>query len=385
MHKEMAQCARDASGTPAENLFKPLTIGSLELANRIVMAPMTRSMAPDGVPTEASAAYYRARVKGGTGLIVTEGTWVPHPQASNSVTIPRFFGADALAGWARVLEEVHAEGGKIVPQLWHIGVFDMTPAEGLVYEKPADQVPIGPSGLLRSGQPMGRAMTQKDIDAVIDAFATAAASAFALGFDGVELHGAHGYLIDQFFWHETNVRDDAYGGTLAKRTRFAAEIVGEIRRRTAPDFPIILRLSQWKLQNYAACLAQDPKEFESFLAPLANAGVDVFHCSQRRFWEPAFAGSDLNVAGWAKKITGRRSIAVGSVSLDKDMQASLFSNLPVSVTRIDELYDRMDRNEFDLIAVGRALIADANWADKVSRNALDELIPYDNKLLAALV
>src|SRR5438067_7004634 len=102
-------------------LFRPFVLHDLTLDNRIVMAPMTRSSSPGGVPTEAVAAYYRRRAEGGVGLIVTEGTWVPHPSAGFNDRVPRISGDDALAGWRRVVEEVHAAGGRIFPQLWHVG------------------------------------------------------------------------------------------------------------------------------------------------------------------------------------------------------------------------------------------------------------------------
>src|ERR1019366_3011802 len=135
------------------------------------------------------------------------------------------------------------------------------------------------------------------INDVTRAFGEAAASAQRLGFDGVEIHGAHGYLLDQFFWHVTNRRTDGYGGDLPARTRFAVEVIREIRSRVTADFPVCLRYSQWKLQDYNAKLANSPNELERFLAPLTDAGVDLFHCSQRRIWEPEFEGSSLNLAG----------------------------------------------------------------------------------------
>lgn len=103
-----------------DKLFEPVTLGSLSLANRIVMAPMTRCLSPGGVPGPDVARYYRRRIEGGVGLVITEGTWIPHPSASNEPDAPRFYGEDALAGWQRVVDEVHAAGGKIMPQLWHV-------------------------------------------------------------------------------------------------------------------------------------------------------------------------------------------------------------------------------------------------------------------------
>jgi 2,4-dienoyl-CoA reductase-like NADH-dependent reductase (Old Yellow Enzyme family) len=225
-------------------------------------------------------------------------------------------------------------------------------------------------------------MTLADIDAVIEAFATAARSAFDLGFDGVALHGAHGYIIDQFLWHRTNMRTDRYG---QDRATFAAEIVTEIRRRTAPDFPILFRFSQWKSHDYDARIAETPAALEMLLAPLAEAGVDLFDASQRRFWEPAFAGSDLNLAGWAKRLTGKPAMTVGSVSLDVDFMSSLF--LPgtrAGVTGIDRLLAMLDRGDFDLVGVGRALIADPQWPAKVQAGRFGDLVPFGPKMLGSL-
>lgn len=146
-------------------------------------------------------------------------------------------------------------------------------------------------------------MSVQDIKEVIEAFARAARDAQMLGFDGVEIHGAHGYLIDQFFWDYTNKRTDQYGGkTLAERTRFAMELVQAVRNAVGKEFPIDFRFSQWKLGNYDAKLAYSPEELESLLIPLSNAGVDIFRASTRRFWEPEFPGSPLNLAGWTKKL-----------------------------------------------------------------------------------
>jgi 2,4-dienoyl-CoA reductase-like NADH-dependent reductase (Old Yellow Enzyme family) len=358
----------------AEALFHPFQLKGLTLANRIVMAPMTRSLSPEGEPGADVAAYYRRRAEGGVALIITEGTLVDHPVAGFDPKVPRFYGDRALAGWRRVAEQVHAAGGLIFPQLWHVGMV-VSPGQEL---KPGVK-PIGPAS-----------MTQADIDAVIGAFAKGAQSAKVLGFDGVELHGAHGYLIDQFFWGATNERTDKYGGDLVSRTRFAAEIIREVRRRVGPDFPVVLRYSQWKLQDYEAKLAQTPEELDRFLRPLADAGVDAFHCSQRRFWEPEFPESDLNLAdlnlaGWTKKLTGKASITVGSVTLSEDMMTSFGTAITAGVSGIDNLLDRLDRNEFDLVAIGRSLIVNPEWPGIIRRGALKELLPFNRSVLSELV
>lgn len=374
----------------ADALFRPFTLAArptadgadtaprLSLPNRVVMAPMTRQRSPGGVPGPDVAAYYRRRAEHGTGLIITEGTTIEDPVSSMSTEIPDFFGA-ALDGWARVVDEVHTAGGRIMPQLWHTGMA-RNPKAGAPNPELAS---IGPSGLVRPEKRIGEPMSVERIRQVVEAFARAAADARRLGFDGVELHGAHGYLIDQFFWAGTNDRTDAYGGSLVKRTRFAVEIVEAVRAAVGPDFPIVLRFSQWKQQDYAAKLANDPGELEAFLAPLCAAGVDVFHCSQRRFWEPEFEGSPLNLAGWTKKLTGRPTITVGSVSLSGEFIGA-FRGESSEIAGLDALLDRLEAEEFDLVAVGRALLVDPAWTEKIRQQAWAALQPFNPAALATL-
>jgi 2,4-dienoyl-CoA reductase-like NADH-dependent reductase (Old Yellow Enzyme family) len=361
-----------------ESLFRPISIGKLNLPNRIVMAPMTRSFSPGGVPGSDVAAYYRRRAENGVGLIVTEGTLINHPAATGDPNIPNFHGEKALQGWARVVSEVHEAGGRIVPQLWHVGI---TRRNGS--QPHPEALTIGPSGLQLNGEKLTEPMTRGEIDYIVEAFAQAAADAKRIGFDGIELHGAHGYLIDQFFWDKTNHRTDEYGGDMIKRTRFAVEIVKACRRAVGPDFPIILRLSQWKSTEYTAKLATTPELLEQFLAPLVDAGVDIFHCSTRRFWEPEFEGSNLNFAGWVKKLTGKPTITVGSVGLDAEFTGA-FRGVGAKTADINDLLVRLEQEEFDLVAIGRALLMDPEWAIKIRDGRTDELIPFNVEALKKL-
>ena len=368
--------------TNVDALFRPLTIKGVSLANRIVMAPMTRLFAPEGIPGEANAAYYRRRAEAGVGLILSEGTVVDRPSSRNERDIPSFFGAAALAGWQHVIDEVHAAGGRMGPQLWHTG--GTRGRYGWDGPAPAES----PSGINGPGDAHGVPMSDEDIADTIDAFARAAVDAKALGFDVVELHGAHGYLIDQFFWDASNERTDRYGGaTLPQRATFAGEVVAAVRKAIGPDMPLILRVSQWKQQDYKARLANTPAELEAWLAPLVAAGVDVLHCSQRRFWDPEFPEIDgkngLNFAGWAKKVTGAATISVGSVGLSGEFLAAFGgeSSVPAS---LDGLTERLERDEFDLIAVGRALLGDPEWVTKVRAGDSDALKPFDPASMAEL-
>ena len=173
-------------------LFQPFSLKSLQTSNRIVMAPMTRAQSPGGYPTEDVAGYYARRAAGGVGLLISEGTGVNRPASVNGEDIPRFHGERELAGWKRIIDEVHAAGGLMAPQLWHVGAMRSPYNNG-----PLDDSYESPAGFFKHGKSYGRAMSDADVSDTIAAFGTAAADAKRLGFDAVELHGAHGYLIDQ--------------------------------------------------------------------------------------------------------------------------------------------------------------------------------------------
>ena len=356
-----------------ETLFRPFKHPKLSLSNRTVMAPMTRGFSPGGVPGADVAEYYRKRVEGGVGLIVSEGTLINHPAACDSTNYPQFHGEPALAGWKGIIDTVHAAGGKMVPQIWHIGS-TRRPGKGPVPEAPT----VSPSGLVMPGKKLFEPLSLEEIESLVSAYAEAAADAQALGFDGVEIHGAHGYLIDQFFWAGLNQREDRYGGSLRNRLEFAIEIIRSIREKCGEAFPIILRWSQWKQQDYDAKLAENPDELQQFLEPLSEAGVDIFHCSQRRFWEPEFDGSDLNLAGWTQQITDKPAISVGSVGLDAEFTGA-FRGQGAGLAKIDELIRRMENGEFELIALGRALLSNPDWVAKVQAGQFDQLKPFTHE------
>lgn len=357
---------------PVDVLFQPFSVNNLQLANRVVMAPMTRNFSPDGLLGPEMVGYYRRRAENGCGLIITEGTAVECPVASGYRDIPLFYGDEALARWKQVVDEVHDAGGRIMPQIWHVGG-QRNLRTAMNPELPS----LTPSGFDGKHERRWEPATRAQIQGVIEAFARAARSARDLGFDGVEVHGAHGYLVDQFLWERTNQRTDEYGGSIENRVRFAAELIAAMRAVVGPDFPIVLRISQWKSIDYNAKLGANPQELERYLLPLVAAGVDMFDCSQRRFWEPEFDGSPLNFAGWVKKLSGRPTISVGSVGLTGDFMALMRKGEGSSVQEIGELLARLERQEFDLIAIGRALLADPAWVRKIREGRLEELAAFD--------
>ena len=376
-------------------LLTPFALGPLHLRNRFVMAPMTRNCCPGGVPGADVAAYYRRRAEADVGLVVTEGVGIDHPNAIGAGSmgehdVPVMHGDAALAGWRAVINGVHEAGGKIMPQLWHMGPIRLSgtgPSPESLSARPSglwgptDKAILPPAYMDQVRAPTA-AMSDSDIGDIVAAYARSAANAYAVGFDGVAIHGAHGYLIDSFLWPLTNRRDDAWGGTITRRSAFAVAAVRAIRAATAPDFPIIFRFSQWKLQDYAARNVSSPLELAAMLGPISDAGVDMFDASTRIFSTPAFAGSDRTLAGWAREVTGKPVMAVGGIGLSRDLQSSFSAETRV-VNNLAAVVERFDRGEFDLVAVGRALLMDPQWVRKMRTG--EEPAPFRLEAYSSLI
>lgn len=351
-------------------LFEPFTVRNLTLANRFVMSAMTYYKNHGGVPCDAFVEYHRARVAGGVGLSVTGGAAIDRTAANNHPSVANINPRTADA-WRRVVDAAHDAGGPIAMQLWHAGgLFNVDPgwAPG-----PLES----PSGLAAPGDVIGTPMTDDAIDGCIRAYGDAATLATSIGFDAIEIHGAHGFLIDQFFWNGTNTRDDRWGGpSIGERTAFATQVVKAVREAIGPERPLFMKVSQWKEQDYSAKLALSPAELIDWLGPLRDAGVDVFHCSQRRFWEPEFPGSDLNLAGWVKRELDVATVTIGSVGLSNDVMA-FFGGEVAQRRPLDELVRRFDRGDFDLVGVARAVLADPDWVRTVRAGTAGRLAPID--------
>ncbi|MDB5718548.1 MAG: 12-oxophytodienoate reductase [Sphingomonas bacterium] len=358
-------------------MFRPLAIKAMTLPNRFVMPAMQRGWSKGGVPDDRLVDYYRARALGGVGLIIGESAAIDHPSATGQDAAVTLHGA-AVPAWARIVDAVKQAGGHMLLQLWHEGAMRLEDSGG-----PAPgAATLSPSGLIWAGRANGRAATRGDLDEILDAYARTAATAKRIGADGVEVHGAHGFLLDQFCWNETNIRDDGFGDGIAARFAFPAEVVRAIRAEVGEDFVIGWRFSQWKEVDFAARVFADPGELEQSLGILRAAGVDLFHASTRRFWEPEWPGSDLGVAGWASALTDAPVIGIGSIGV----RGTMFGSSPADEaidprTRFEELLRRFDRGDFALMAVGRALIADPDWVNKIRDGRFDDIVPFRQDML----
>lgn len=360
-------------------LFTPFTVRGMTLPNRFVMPGMQRGWCQGGMPDQRMVDYFRARAAGGVSLVITEACAVDHPTATRAPHYARITPA-TLPGWRRCVEAVHEAGGRLFIQLWHEGAIRKEAEEG-----PDALVPtLSPSGLLAADKPSGRAATMRELVEIRESFARAGAAARAIGADGVEVHACHGYLLDQFLWADTNRRTDGYGGDgLAERLRFPTEVVAAVREAIGPDLVLSFRLSQWKEICFEAQVVKDPQEFQLLLDTLGAAGVDLFHVSTRRFWRPEWPGSDLGLAGWARKLSRVPVITVGSVGLQLDVMES-FKGLdaPPEIEKgLRELVRRKQAQEFDLVALGRSSISDPDWVRKVREGRYEEIRTFKREHL----
>ncbi|MEM6645286.1 MAG: alkene reductase [Bacteroidota bacterium] len=260
-------------------LFSPLTLGDLTLKNRVIMAPMTRSRAIGNVPNALMAEYYGQRAD--AGLLITEGT-APSPNGLGYARIPALFSEAQVEGWKQVTAAVHAKGGAIFAQVMHTGRVshpDNMPSGAEVVAPSAARLEGEQMWTDKGGMqdyPTPRAMTQADIDAAIQEFVAAAQNAIAAGFDGVELHGANGYLIDQFINVASNARGDEYGGSVANRSRFALEVAQATADAIGAQ-RVGIRLSPYGVFNGMGIFGSLDATFRHLAEQLGQIGLAYIH------------------------------------------------------------------------------------------------------------
>lgn len=360
-------------------LFTPLQVGPVTLRNRFVMPGMQREWCVDGVPTERLAEYYRRRAAGGTALIVSEACAIDHPSATQSTQFA-WLTERSRDAWARCVEAVRDEGSAFFIQLWHEGAIRDVGGDGPMAAHPT----VSPSGLITSTHPNGRAFTTGELDELLESYVRSARLAREIGASGVEVHAAHGYLLDQFLWQDTNRREDGHGGDdIRDRLRFPTRVIAAVRETVGPDMAVSVRFSQWKEADYQARIAPTPDELRIVVEAFEAAGADMLHASTRRFWTPEWPelDADLGLAGWVKRFATVPVAAVGSLGLATDVMTSLEGGPAQQTGRpsFEELLRRFERGDFDLMTVGRAQIADPDWVAKVRRGAIEELRSYDER------
>ncbi len=252
------------------SLFEPYALGALTLANRIVMAPLTRNRAGAGlVPSALAATYYAQRAS--AGLLITEATQIS-PQAQGYQDTPGLYTPEQIAGWRAVTDAVHAKGGRIFVQLWHVGRVSHVDLQ------PGGAAPVAPSairaatkvfvnnGFADVSEP--RALALHELPGIVDDFRQAAANAIAAGFDGVEIHGANGYLLEQFIKDGANQRTDAYGGSIKNRARLLLEVVAAVGKEIGADRTGV-RISPVSPASGISC--SDPQPHYDYIAEQLDA------------------------------------------------------------------------------------------------------------------
>ncbi|WXG43529.1 MAG: FAD-dependent oxidoreductase [Promethearchaeati archaeon SRVP18_Atabeyarchaeia-1] len=336
-------------------MFEPVRIGRVELRNRLVMPPMNTNYATgDGSITQRGIEYYRERARGGVGLVIVEGAFV-HPLArglNNQISLTN---DDKIPGLSKLAGAIHAEGAKAAIQLFHGGRQGPSAIIG-AQSVSASDVPC----LLIRETP--RPLTLKEIEETIDAFGEATRRIKDAGFDTVEIHAAHGYLVNQFLSPLTNLRKDRYGGDFLGRTRFLLEIIHTIKKKVGESFPIICRINGDDYFEGGLVLA-DAKRIAQVIE---KAGVDAIHVSGGIYdskngestapmWLPR--GFMVPLAQGIKEVANIPVIAVGRIN---------------DVRLAEEI---VEKGHADLVSVGRALIADPEFPRKAMEHRLEEIRP----------
>ncbi|GAA1652059.1 NADH:flavin oxidoreductase [Nonomuraea maheshkhaliensis] len=352
------------TGHPA---LRPERIGGLTLANRLAVSPMTRvSAAPDGTPTPEMADYYAAYAEGGFGLLISEGTYTDTVHSQGYLNQPGIVSGEHTEAWREITERVHAAGSRFVMQLMHAGAL----SQGNRYRDDT----AGPSAVLPRGEkmpeyggsgkwPVPKAMTPADIETAVDGFVRSAVRARRAGFDGVEVHGANGYLVDQFLTDYTNLRDDSYGGPVSGRVRLAAEVVAAIRAEVGAGFCVGIRLSQTKVNDFTHRWPGGSHDAKVIFAALAEAGASYLHiASEGRDWiETARLDGGATITGLARQVTGLPVIANGGMH-DLARAAQVLSD-----------------GHADLLSVGRGALANPDLPRRLHQGR--PLAEFDHMML----
>lgn len=298
------------------DLFSKVNIGGVQLRNRFAVAPMTRASAtPAGQPTPEMRSYYGRFARGQFALVITEGTYVDTSFSQGYANQPGIASSEQAAAWSAVVRAVHEAGTRIFLQLLHAGALSQYNSfrEGTV--APSAIQPRGQQMELYGGRgpyPVPRSLTRPEIAEIVRSFAAAAKRGVDAGFDGIEIHGANGYLVDQFLTDYTNRRQDEYGGSIEARVRLAAEIVSATKDAVRSNAPVGIRLSQTKVNDHVYRWPGGEEDARIIFQHLAEAGAGFVHVTSQQAWQPAFDGSPC-LTELAKRFTNLPVITNGGL------------------------------------------------------------------------
>jgi 2,4-dienoyl-CoA reductase-like NADH-dependent reductase (Old Yellow Enzyme family) len=360
----------NTTATQQHPALQPANIGGIGLANRFVVAPMSRvSAAADGTPTDEMTDYYAEFARGGFGLVFTEGTYTDTIHSQGYLNQPGLATQRHVDGWRRVTGAVHTTGTPILAQLMHAGALSQGNAYGAEAIAPSAVAPLGLMLEEYGGTgrwPVPREMTPVDIDFVVAGFVDAAARAQAAGFDGVEIHAANGYLLDQFLTVYTNSRTDQYGGSVSNRIRLTARVVTEIRDQVGSEFVVGVRLSQTKVNDLKYRWPGEAEDAEVIFAAVADAGADYLHIASegRNFIDTARFADGRTITAVAKQVTGLPVIANGGMH---DMRQAA---------------DVLDGGHADLLSIGRGALANPDLPGRLRDGS--ELKRFDHAILSPM-
>ncbi|MBC2640741.1 tRNA-dihydrouridine synthase [Rhodococcus sp. 3A] len=355
----------------SHSALRPARIGTLGLKNSLVVAPMTRVSADaDGTPTTEMADYYGEFAVGGFGLIITEGTYTDARHSQGYRNQPGLVSDRHVHGWRQVVHRVHEVGVPIIVQLMHAGALSQGNYYGAESIAPSALAPRGEMMPEYGGNgrwPIPRAMEYDDITQVTSGFVSAARNAVDAGFDGVEIHAANGYLLDQFLTDYTNHRTDSFGGDVSGRMRLTEQIASEIRRAVGHRVTVGVRLSQTKINDFTYRWPGGVSDAETIFAAVSAAGVDYLHIASegRNFVETARMTDGRTITQIAREASGLLPVIANGGMHDLGQTASV-----------------LDGGHADLVSLGRGALANPDLPCRLAQGAkMTDLNRFDHSML----
>lgn len=348
-------------------LLAPATLHGLQLSNRLAVAPMTRvSASPEGHANGAMARYYERFARGGFGLVITEGIYTDTAYAQGYARQPGLSDGEQARAWRPVVKAIQGAGGRAIAQLMHAGALSQFNRFRDHTAGPSAVRPRGTQMTAYRGEgeyPVPRAMTDADIAEAIRGFARAALLAMEVaGFDGVEIHGANGYLLDQFLSGHTNTRTDHWGGALAQRVRLTVEVARAVRQMLGASAPVGVRISQGKVNDFGHKWPEAEAGASTVFGALAHSGIDYLHVTEFEAWRPAFGDAGPSLLQLARRhAPGLAIVANGSLHDPGRAEAALAGGA-------------------DFVALGRGALSNPDWPKRLKEGRA--LAAFDPALLS---